>query len=1839
MAVAVQSIASDVARWISAPTPGTLPAPAAFQRQRSNGSKSGAPQVHISYASGGGNDFARAVMARLRLERPGLRIQIEGDDERAALAETMLAQASRGAGKLQATLHDVACAAASAVIVALTSETFSCPTVLRELAACLHCHELSKKHSLPVADASAAERDLPELCRSLSDRRTPPKLAFVYHVRSCRGEDPKTFIRSRAPAWLTAGLEKHFAEPLSPASSKTAAAAAVPIFEYLHEYDDLCASAVLQWLDAATLGCGGTLPGKGMPSQGTLSRLQSGVKTAKQSLQSPERLLAPSRAAQAAAASLLGGARSSLASTGPLSSTLTTSPGCLPAIKTSKRGMAATSVPFGESQAGLGLGIVTSPVKSSVKGGLRPIAVGLVFDKIGRGAVIAQDVAKTCERTFGDSVKTAEIEGNVPLDSVANVLIIISHGAFRSQSVLNTLLRAIRAGVNNLLLLQDMCTVPNIWSEFEALPEAIRPMVASIIALPYLTSHGFSACLARIAGTDLLRPVNYSEGDMKKKLAAQYGRVTNAKMFDLFLCHYQRTGLDWAFAMRLGFVHHAGTTFRTFLDLQSLQNAEECGRFVEQSHAIALLITPGIFTRYYCQRELLLSRRANVQVIFVQHMRSCIDLEQELEKVRLPPSDFMAKYGAEYTRAGGSEEHFKNFQGVFFEQIWTQRFRPAVFAYIHELEKACVEEIVGHLKHRRRRPAAGALSLDNAARALLTFLRMSPDDRLEARAGLTALANQAASGTGDEFSAALVRVSAVPAVAAAMEKHASVDAGVAQQALRSLRTCAKTSAGQAVMLQFAQAEGALNTLHKTVEQHCTEASDEHLRKECLEVLRCFATADASVQMLLQRTGLQHRFDHLFRKLRAELEPLDEIRECLGLQPLQLTELEFALHNWQKKQHQQSGAVECLPTEVQKASELLRSCAELKDAVAAGDDERVSALLKTYESDFKRCAGTEVLLKEAHSLALVCQQKTALRDEEARTGAARLERQRQAQEELESLLCHIPDAPEEKHIADLEAAIVTGEQRKCGQAMLERAHAILKELRCAFETPEKFLRQPGQFRHVSASGAVRALLLEHLSDRRIVYQGVQAVQKLVAQGRQVSTAAEQAAQASTWLRSDVLAIGKVLQEYRGDLQVQLACCESVTGILQATRHNFDANSARALVANPINDEVPIVADLVAMLAHLDESLMREMQPDQGLVALAMAACACMAELARAGDIVVDDLVRQKSLTRIWRLLHCLGEDGRRQHLALVQQAVVAWEEVARHGRGCNGQRAIAVLLRLCDVCDVEEQVCAEAMAAICRLLAEVPGRSLVLVRYSNNDARGELAPEASPGRGTTSSWHSQVDDDGSGLRIVLRMLRIHPSHTSLQELSCRCLTIATQMLLKEAALNGTIVGILFGSVVYAIAAFRGHFVDAGIGNSAAKLLASLVDVSGEAFCRLFASEDGTASLVQVMGRHKEDAELQHSGLKVLSMLCQYCPQAVLEESSIKSIVRAMNARRNDIVTQTFGCSALRRLAEQGMEVAQTIGRDASAAVLAALAAFESNVTLSLEALRALQLAAESKADVAIFMGEKLEAVPTVLAALRATLDTLRGGAALLASLDVTQNMAQLPACLAAVRCLRALCEARETNGASFERLFHRGLCQSVVVFVQLLDTFQESHDVQLETLALLHLAIAPDKTEGASMVGPGLLCRRRGGSKSSVALTDQLFGNMVLNALHRFHADTDCIVIFALVSALAVNKEFARTVSTHSSLLDLLRWTDIFRSDPLVQGRAMRAFAAVCAGSEQFDTESFLKLEGLESIILARARHGDDNEVMEAATAALLKVAEKCPPADMYATATSVLCWR
>eukprot|EP00931_Biecheleriopsis_adriatica_P049651 TRINITY_DN28723_c1_g1_i1.p1 TRINITY_DN28723_c1_g1~~TRINITY_DN28723_c1_g1_i1.p1 ORF type:complete len:2542 (+),score=518.11 TRINITY_DN28723_c1_g1_i1:69-7694(+) len=1739
MPLTVRSIADDVATWIttgSGSRPRMSMQPMALLRASSKGC-----DIFLSYAAPWSADFARAVVARLRLEKPTLKAVVQGEDERKDRANKILKRPEASISS--------SCTSSRAVLVALTPETFSCPLVCREIVTCLQA----------MADKT--------------NTKHAPRIAFIYHVRSGRGQSPDASVAA-APIAVQQVLCQDVA-------------ADVPIFEYLHEYDDLCMSAVLHWLDG--------LPPVSLPSNSTLARLQSATRSVANLLSAPAL------------------------------------PNKLPAaVPSMDRKSILPPLASSSASPGMGFGLSASAVKPS-RSNVRPVALGLLHTSCTHATGIAKDVSDTCLRAFGSTVRTESFCGetkSIQLESVANLLVIITPGALGPGEVLQQVTRALRAGPVNIVLLQDISTVPNIWQEFGKLPSELRVSIASIVALPYLKSHGFSACLTRLGSSDLLRPVD-GPPEKAQPLAMQYGRASNFKLFDLFFCHFQRTGLDWAFAMRLSFLQHAGAGFRTLLDVQSLQNISECGRYVEQSHGLAVLVTPGIFTRFFCQRELLLARKSGVQIIFIQHMRTCIDIEQEVNRVNCTPEEFMSEHGEEYSRAGGTEADFRCFRQAMLQEIWTARFRPPVFSYVHELEAACVKEVVAYLRHRRKRTTRGAEKLDFAARAILDFLRMAPEDTLEVRAGLGAVANQAAAGGGEDFCAALVRVKALPVIAQSLEHHASLDVDVAYHGLRALRSIAATSVGSDALAQFASTEGALATLHSVLQKSIGDKrSDEHLRirREGLEVLRALRAGGTQVQLAIQQTNLSTEIETLFRQLRSELEPLDEIRETLELAPVHLPELEIALESWHSRGEQnldQNGMVD-------RASSLLDSVRKLREAVANQDGESADVLLREQGSEVERCAGLADLLFQAKSAAAKFQEQRRVRDEQMRTEEEQARLRQQAESELEKVFEQLLAWPDFARLAELEAAIVAGHQAGCSLQLLEQSRDLLIEVRGALQDPMRFLKGVGSAvsRHANVTLLVLALLRAHPSDRDINLAGLQAV------------TASLRGQATAVQRAEVETALDVTVRYVNDIEVQTAGCRCISELLRTTRLRFNSISALALLEHPSTGQIKAVEVVLSALATamelFAEGSVRQATPCLG------AACECLLEIAMLGERAVSAIMASNGRSQVWRTLKTLAPEGRTANVDIVQTAVHVFEEMARHGGSQSSSLAREALLRLCDFYDRELHVCLPAVQALLVLFREQPSKACSLTALSYDDDEEPKSP-LSPGSPEARKVMS------CGLAVILRSARLHPDNGALQEAVLRIIALSLEGIASGA---GDVDQHLCHEIVkLAATSLQLHQGDARVCTASAACLARIVDTTGRPACQQILNETGMTRLVNAMNKHPVEQELLQKSLRVLGVLTQFFPNETIGDGSVSAILTAMKAGFNDGLTQLCGCAALGSLAEQSGEVALKVGKQATDSILAAMGTFAEDLDLNREALQALWHLLSVKSEVALSIGERSRVVPRILeilphlrksAATRACAH--RDGSSPEASplplpIRLRQrvksglDMEAAGVCLLmACRVLRVLCAARAATGPSFDLLFHRGVCSAAPVLSGLLGG---GHDLEIEVLQLLHDVASAD-SDGAEAVGRvlaqpanqqalGEVSPKRRGVPAEAANF-----NLVIDALRRFHSDSDCVIIFSLIATLAACGDFAASTEA-SSVAEMLRLAAIYRQDLAVQIEVTRALAALLTSSS-FDAQLLATTDGIESLLLTASRYydrGDEKSVASMVQAAILELAHRSKARRFY----------
>lgn len=1761
--MAVRSIADDVTRWMTA-GPSNRP-PLQPQTLVRAGSKSS--DIYVSYTTAASMDFARAVAARLRLERPTLKLTMESEDERKERAVNMTRKGDLGISP--------ACSFSRVLLVTLTADTFSCPVVCQEIVACLEGEDSS------VATGKSSQR-----------------MAFIYHVRSGKGQDPQELL-AHAPLRLRDLLQKlsnarGVAAQPSPKSPRTSTA--LPIFEYLHEYDDLCVNGVLQWLDGLPAGS------SSLPSPSTLARLHNAVRNVAKILSAP-------RESQSKQMVI------------PSTDKKTT----LPPIRGSS---SATS------NAALSLGVSASAVKSSVRN-LRPVALAMLHTACDLGKDIATEVSQACSRTFGNAVRTASISdesAGASLDSVANLLVIVTPGAFGPGVVLQNLLRAIRGGPVNILLLQDVCSVPNIWHEFGKLPAEVRPSICSIIALPYLKSHGFSACLARLAGGDLLQSVEGNNDKLVKPVCLQYGRSSSSKLFDLFFCHFQRTGLDWAFVMRLSFLQHAGPGFRTLLDVQSLQNLGESGRYVQQSHGMAVLVTPGIFTRFFCQRELMQAHKNGVQIIFIQHMRSCIDIEEELAKVSTESDVFMAVYGDEYVRAGGSSKDYIQFQTVLFQEIWARHFRPPVFAYIHELEAACVREVVAYLRHRRKRGTQGAEQLDDSARAILDFLRIAPEDGLEVKAGLSVLANQAAAGAGEEFSAALVRTKALPAIVDSLKRHGDRNHGVAHQALRALRSISSTSAGSTALAQFARTDGAIETLLDMVQKHTAETLDEEsrdseqgkLRREGLEVLRAFRNASGDVLVALQQLNLAPELERLFRRLRSELEPLDEIRETLELAPVRLPELEVALKSWHSAKASYQHGLHSDDT-VARATLLTEIVQELREAVAANNGEQSERLLRDHVKEIERCADIEELLKEARRAAAQFQEQRRIREELCRTDEARLQARQEIAQKLEETYNQMLVSPAPALLSDLEHAIVSAHQVGCPTRLLEKSQCLLENVRAAFNDPLKFLSKPVLVCSANPMALARALFQANRNNRAVILAFLAAMVDVVTHQTDLSAK-----------RSDVDEILYTLEHCAGDMELQGAACNCLFSFLHITRTRFKAYAARACVEDLVTGQIRTVQPLLSLVVTATDML--HQHPNGHPASCIAAACECLLETVMLGERAVADMMTHHGRSSLWHVVKVLGPENRLNNQHLVETIIQVFEEMGRHGAFDASRLAREALLNMCDFYGREMHVCRAVLTSLRTLYSETQNLAFELMDAPDPCQGTEPASPKSP--------HSPSWVRSCGLGIVLRIMDMHSMSADLLEQAFQILEMSLHAIDHTRGTLSEIDDEMCSLTVKLImASLEVHLTHQGTCTAAASCLATALDASSKRICKYIMQTGGIGPLVHMMNAHPSALTLQQSSLKVLSITTRYFPRQSLDKASISAVLTAMQAGLDDALTQVFGCAALRSLAEQSVDGAKQVGHQASHAFFSAMDAFPKDLALHREALHAMMLVASADRSVARLLGERHQAVPKILTAIPSLLrsaaaSTSPASSPKLPKQRVSRSFSKCKppdesarpynAVVMACRALRAICAGRAASGPSYELLFHRGVCDATSTLATLLNgavPAAEAHELELETVSLLHDAAASD-IDGARAVGRVLATAARPAMASTGKTSAGTPFNMVLDVLHRFHTDSDCQVIFGFIAELTASNEFVTSTASSSSVMEMLRLAAVHSSDSAVQLAAMQAFVGLLS-STALDASFFSTTDGVESFLLAAARVGSTPELVAMAHRAMLLLSKRSNSRNFY----------
>lgn len=445
------------------------------------------------------------------------------------------------------------------------------------------------------------------------------------------------------------------------------------------------------------------------------------------------------------------------------------------------------------------------------------------------------------------------------------------------------------------------------------------------------------------------------------------------------------------------------------------------------------------------------------------------------------------------------------------------------------------------------------------------------------------------------------------------------------------------------------------------------------------------------------------------------------------------------------------------------------------------------------------------------------------------------------------------------------------------------------------------------------------------------------------------------------------------------------------------------------------------------------------------------------------------------------------------------------------------------------------------------------------------------------------------------------------------------------------------------VHHAVHALKIHIASEEGCRAACMCLGSLFDYSVNASTSQFAFEHGSEPLVRAMVTQKT-MEVQQNGLKVIAIMAEHFPQEASGALSIRAIIDAMQARPDNLSTQRFGCGALRNVACQGPQKAEQVREQGTAAIFAAIQRCEGDMAVYAEALGALEVAAVATPEGGRRMGVEHEAVPALLAVLPHVIAAAAAAVAHQAAeyqspspdaeqaagsephspktpkRDVSRKDALRAAC-SVCRSLRTLLGSRLAAGASYERLFHAGVCREARNLVRLLCAFPFCRDLTFEVLPLLAEAAEAD-SEGAFMVGEAL------GGITSSAKRGGKASNILITTLQRFHADEDCIAIFGLAGTVASSDPLAESLADPEHVREMLRWVGVHLPDRSVQHAAVKAFNELLK-SDDYSGKEFLKADGLEALIAASSRHGQNTEIARSVAESVVLLSGRCPAQAFY----------
>jgi hypothetical protein len=205
-------------------------------------------------------------------------------------------------------------------------------------------------------------------------------------------------------------------------------------------------------------------------------------------------------------------------------------------------------------------------------------------------------------------------------------------------------------------------------------------------------------------------------------------------------------------------------------------------------------------------------------------------------------------------------------------------------------------------------------------------------------------------------------------------------------------------------------------------------------------------------------------------------------------------------------------------------------------------------------------------------------------------------------------------------------------------------------------------------------------------------------------------------------------------------------------------------------------------------------------------------------------------------------------------------------------------------------------------------------------------------------------------------IVVLAMRVHLADAVLQNAGCQALAC----IIANTAEN-RVIGGAAGAISAALAAMRAHAADAGVQEHGCFALAALTLQNDENEAEACAA-GAVEAAITAMTTHFSEVRVQHHGCSVLSNIARDADNRKHALHGAGAVLAAMRSCAADAVLQKFGCRALgnmlRDLTSQDTNDANTLTRQASAAVVAALHGHLADVELLFDGCSSLACIATS-----------------------------------------------------------------------------------------------------------------------------------------------------------------------------------------------------------------------------------------------------------------------------------------